>query len=406
MAGFPPVFIYYPCCISPPAAQASLGHIAWSLPMTTRPPAEIGMSLDEVDTPALIVDLDAFERNLKRLADRTAGSGVRLRPHAKTHKCAVIGLKQMELGAVGVCCQKVSEAEAMVYGGVKDVLVTNEIVGKQKLRRLMGLAGSARIATCADDPAQVTALDEAAGEAGITLPVHVEVNMGGNRCGVEPGQPALDLARKIIDARHLSFAGLQAYHGSAQHLRGWEERQKAIAGAVEKAGSTRDLLAQNGIQCGNITGAGTGTFEFETASGVYTELQCGSYIFMDADYGRNLDRDGGQTRAFEPSLFVWATVMSRPADDRAIVDAGLKALSVDSGMPTVWEEPAATYERASDEHGKLTINAATNRLKLSDKIKLVPGHCDPTVNLYDWYVGVRGDRVEAIWPIVARGAVY
>jgi len=201
--------------------------------MTTRPPAEIGMSLDEVDTPALIIDLDAFERNLKRLPER-AGGKVRLRPHAKTHKCAVIALKQMELGAVGVCCQKVSEAEAMVYGGVKDVLVTNEIVGKQKLRRLMGLAGSARIATCADDPAQIVALDAAAGEAGITLPVHVEVNMGGNRCGVEPGAPALDLARKIMDARYLSFAGLQAYHGSAQHLRGWDERQKAIAGAIEK----------------------------------------------------------------------------------------------------------------------------------------------------------------------------
>ena len=374
--------------------------------MTTRPPAEIGMPLDEVDTPALVIDLDAFELNLKRLPERIAGSGVRLRPHAKTHKCAVVALKQIELGAVGVCCQKVSEAEAMVYGGVRDVLVTNEIVGKQKLRRLMGLAGSARIATCADDPAQVTALNEAAGEAGITLRVLVEVNMGGNRCGVEPGAPALDLARKIMDVAHLSFGGLQAYHGSAQHLRTWDERQKAIASATDKAGATRDLLAANGIQCATITGAGTGTYEFETKSGVYNELQCGSYIFMDADYGRNLDRDGGQTRAFEPSLFVWATVMSRPTDDRAIVDAGLKALGMDSGPPTVWDEPAATYERASDEHGRLAITAATNRLKLGDKVKLVPGHCDPTVNLYDWYVGVRGDRVEAIWPIVARGAVY
>jgi D-serine deaminase-like pyridoxal phosphate-dependent protein len=373
--------------------------------MTIRPPAEIGMSLDEVDTPALVIDLDAFERNLRRLPER-AGGKVRLRPHAKTHKCAVIALKQMELGAVGVCCQKVSEAEALVYGGVKDVLVTNEIVGKPKLRRLMALTGSARIATCADDASQIVALDEAAGEAGIALPVHVEVNMGGNRCGVEPGEPALDLARRVTDAPHLTFAGLQAYHGSAQHLRGWEERQKAIAGAVDKATRTRDLLARNGIECANITGAGTGTFEFESASGVYTELQCGSYIFMDADYGKNLDRDGQATRAFEPSLFVWATVMSRPAEERAIVDAGLKALSVDSGMPTLWDEPAAFYDRASDEHGKLTITSATNRLKLGDKVKLVPGHCDPTVNLYDWYVGVRGDRVEAIWPIVARGAVY
>jgi 3-hydroxy-D-aspartate aldolase len=374
--------------------------------MTTRPPAEIGMPLDEVDTPALMIDLDAFERNLRRLADRVAGSGARLRPHAKTHKCPVIALKQIELGAVGVCVQKVSEAEAMVYGGVRDVLVTNEVVGRQKLRRLLALSHTAQIGVCVDDPSQVAALDAAAAEAGVTLPVHVEINMGGNRCGVEPGPPALDLARRVADAPHLRFAGLQAYHGSAQHLRGWAERQAAIAGAVAKAALTRDLLAANGIACDNITGAGTGTFEFEAGSGVYTELQCGSYIFMDADYGRNLDPDGAPTRAFEPSLFVWATVMSRPNAERAIVDAGLKALAMDSGPPTVWDEPAATYERASDEHGRLGLAGATNRLQLGDKIRLVPGHCDPTVNLYDWYVAVRGERVEAVWPITARGAVY
>jgi 3-hydroxy-D-aspartate aldolase len=374
--------------------------------MTIRPPAEIGMPLDDVDTPALIVDLDAFERNLRRLPERIGGSAARLRPHAKTHKCPVIALKQIELGAVGVCVQKVGEAEAMVYGGVRDVLVTNEIVGRSKLRRLTALAALARIGVCADDAGQVQALDEAAGEAGIALPVYVEVNMGGNRCGVEPGQPALDLARRIGEARHLSFAGLQAYHGSAQHLRGWDERRQAIASAVEKAGTTRDLLKSRGIACPTITGAGTGTFEFEAGSGVYTELQCGSYIFMDADYGRNRDHDGAPTQAFEPSLFVWATVMSRPTDDRAIVDAGLKALAMDSGPPAVWDEPAATYERASDEHGRLAVAGATNRLRIGDKIRLVPGHCDPTVNLYDWYVGVRGGRVEALWPITARGAVY
>src|SRR5436853_3775547 len=180
--------------------------------MTTRPPAEIGMSLDEVDTPALMIDLDAFERNLRRLAERVQGSGVRLRPHAKTHKCPVIALKQMELGAVGVCVQKVSEAEAMVYGGVRDVLVTNEIVGRQKLRHLMALAHTARIGVCVDDPAQIADLEAAAAEAGVkSLSVHVEINMGGNRCGVEPGEPALALARLVQDQPPLSFAGLQAY---------------------------------------------------------------------------------------------------------------------------------------------------------------------------------------------------
>src|SRR6202011_1954688 len=374
--------------------------------MTMRRPAEIGMPLDEVDTPALVIDLDAFECNLHRLSDRIAGSSVKARPHAKTHKCPIIALKQVELGAVGVCVQKVSEAEAMVYGGVRDVLVTNEVVGRQKLRRLTALAHNARIGVCADDIAQVRALEAAAGEAGVTLPVYVEVNMGGNRCGVEPGEPALDLARHVAAAPHLAFAGLQAYHGSAQHLRGWDERRQAIAQAADKAGRTRDLLARHGIACPTITGAGTGTFEFETASGVYTELQCGSYIFMDADYGRNLDRDGEPTKAFEPSLFVWAMVLSRPTEERAIVDAGLKALAFDSGPPLVCDDPVATYERASDEHGRLALSAATNRLGLGDKIRLVPGHCDPTVNLYDWYVGIRGNRVEQLWPITARRAVY
>ncbi|HWZ68778.1 MAG TPA: DSD1 family PLP-dependent enzyme, partial [Stellaceae bacterium] len=159
--------------------------------------------------------------------------------------------------------------------------------------------------------------------------------------------------------------------------------RQAITKAADKAGQTRDLLARHGIDCPTITGAGTGTFEFEAASGVYTELQCGSYIFMAADYSRNRDRDGEPTKAFEPSLFVWATVMSRPAEDRAIVDAGLKALAFDSGPPLVCDEPAATYERASDEHGRLAVSAATNRLGLGDKLRLIPGHCDPTVNLYD-----------------------
>jgi D-serine deaminase-like pyridoxal phosphate-dependent protein len=374
--------------------------------MITRPAAEIGMTLDEVDTPALVIDLDAFERNLRRLPERVAQSGVRVRPHAKTHKCPVIALKQIELGAVGVCCQKVSEAEALVYGGVKDVFVTNEIVGRQKLQRLISLAHSARIGVCADDIGQVDALEATAGDAGITLPVFIEVNMGANRCGVEPGEPALQLATRIADASHLVFAGLQAYHGSAQHLRGWDERRQAIMQATDKAVRTRDLLARNGIECPTITGAGTGTYEFEGASGVYNELQCGSYIFMDADYGRNLDRDGAPTKAFEPSLFVWATVMSRPSEDRAIVDAGLKALAFDSGPPLVCDEPAAIYERASDEHGRLGVSGATNRLRVGDKVRLIPGHCDPTVNLYDWYVCVRGNRVEQLWPITARGAVY
>jgi D-serine deaminase-like pyridoxal phosphate-dependent protein len=368
--------------------------------MTTRPPAEIGMRLAEVDTPALLIDLDAFERNLRRLPEMVKATGVKLRPHAKTHKSPMIALQQMALGAVGVCCQKVSEAEALVHGGVRNVLVSNEIVGAPKLRRLVSLARLAEVSVCADDEGNVADLDAAAREGGVTLPVYVEVNMGADRCGVEPGEPALRLASAIGRMKNLRFAGLQAYHGSAQHLRTREERRAAIASAVEKAGSTKALLERNGIPCPEVTGAGTGTFEFEAASGVYTELQCGSYIFMDADYGRNQER-----APFEQSLFVWATVMSRPTDERAVVDAGLKALSVDSGMPLLHDHPDVEFQRASDEHGKLRVPARSNSLRVGDKVKLTPGHCDPTVNLYDWYVGFRGDRVEAVWPIAARGAL-
>jgi len=366
-------------------------------------PAHIGMPLAEVDTPALILDLDAFERNLRLLSDSLAGREVKLRPHAKSHKCPEIGKRQMALGAVGVCCQKVSEAEAMVDGGVNDVLIANEVVGAAKLKRLVALSKRANIAVCADHADNVAALDAAAREAGVRLNVLVEVNVGANRCGVEPGEPAFHLAKRIHASEHLKFAGLQAYQGSAQHMRRTEERRAAIEAACEKVKRTTALLAQAGIPCERITGAGTGSYLFEAASGVYHELQAGSYIFMDADYAKNDWTESGIPR-FEHSLFIWTTVMSTPAPDRAIVDAGLKASSVDSGMPRVFDTPGAEYIKASDEHGVLKLAEGTT-LPLGYKLKIVPGHCDPTVNLYDHYVCARNGRVEALWPITARGAL-
>ena len=369
----------------------------------TRPPAEIGVPLEAVETPALLIELDAFERNLARPAAVVTDPRVKLRPHAKTHKCPVIALRQMAIGAVGVCCQKVSEAEAMVYGGVPDVLVSNEIVGPAKIARLAALARQARVAVCADDVGNVNDLNAAALAFGVRLPVLVEVNVGADRCGVEPGEPAVALARQIAGLPGLRFGGLQAYHGSAQHLREYARRREAIEEAVEKVRRTLEALRGAGIACDVVTGAGTGTYRFEAGSGVYTELQMGSYVFMDADYTRDLAEDGGPYRDFEHSLFVYATVMSRPAKDRAMVDAGLKALSVDSGMPLVPAMPDVEYLRASDEHGKLILHDPDRALRVGDKVRLVPGHCDPTVNLYDWYVGVRRGRVEALWPITARG---
>jgi len=371
--------------------------------MSTPPPAEIGMPLEVVDTPALLLDLDAFERNLARLAQAVAGRPVRFRPHAKSHKCPVIALRQLAHGAIGVCSQKVSEAEALVHGGVPDVLISNEVVGASKLARVAALAKLARVAVCADHPGNVRDLNEVALAYGVRLPVLVEVNVGGERCGLEPGEPSVALATQIARSPGLRFAGLQAYQGPAQHIRDHAKRKDAIDQAAEKIRRTQDGLQRAGLACEVVSGAGTGTFHFEAASGVWNELQAGSYIFMDADYAKNLQADGSSTPEFEHSLFVYATVMSHPIKERAVLDAGLKALAVDSGMPWVAGMPDAEYVRAADEHGKLLLHDPNRSLEVGQKVKLIPGHCDPTVNLYDWYVGYRGNRVEALWPITARG---
>ena len=372
--------------------------------MPSYPPAAIGMPLAEVDTPALILELDAFDANLRRMRDSLAGRAAMLRPHAKSHKCPQIALRQMALGAVGVCCQKVSEAEALVEGGVGDVLIANEVVGAVKLKRLAALAKQAHIAVCADDAWNVRALNAAAKAFGVTIDVLVEINVGANRCGVEPGEAAVKIAQQIASSDNLKFGGLQAYHGSAQHIRKVEERRAAIEAAVGHVRRTRELLDAAGIACPKVTGAGTGTYLFEASSAVYDELQPGSYIFMDADYARNDWTESGIPR-FEHSLFIWTSVMSRAAAGRAIVDAGLKASSIDSGMPRIAGGGPAEYIKASDEHGVVQLNGAPG-YALGEKLKLIPGHCDPTVNLYDHYICIRNGIVEAIWPITARGAVW
>ena len=372
----------------------------------TRPPARIGDPLDAVDTPALIVDLDAFEYNLRKLPETLIGKPVRIRPHAKTHKSPIIALKQIALGAVGVCCQKVSEAEALVYGGVLDVLVSNQIVGAQKLERLAALAKLANIGVCVDDAQNVRDIAAQAARLNVKLDVYVEIDVGTFRCGVVPGEAAVALAKEISVHKRLRFAGLHAYHGAAQHQRTDAARRASIHEASQHVLATRQALQDAGLDCPIITGAGTGTYLFEASSQVYNEIQPGSYIFMDADYGRNCGDDGAPVSNFRQSLFVWATVMSHPTHDRAVVDAGLKALSVDSGMPLAADFRDVEYSRASDEHGVLLIKNSETKISLGEKIRLTPGHCDPTVNMHDWYVGVRNGMVEQLWPISARGAMF
>ncbi|WP_428486062.1 DSD1 family PLP-dependent enzyme [Rhodopila sp.] len=373
--------------------------------MLQMPPAAPGMQEEDIDTPALVIDLDAFESNLDAMAALLAPTGAKLRAHAKTHKSPIIAKLQIARGAIGNCVQKVTEAEVLAWGGVSNILVSNEVVGAAKLARLCALSRIAQVSVCADDEGQVAAIEAAAADAGIRMTVLVEIDVGASRCGVAPGPEAVALATRIAESRHLIFGGLQAYHGSAQHKRTPGERRTLIGGAVEASRRTVEQLRQRGLDCPIVGGAGTGTFPFESTSGVYTEMQAGSYVFMDADYARNLDEAGAPVSTFQHALFVLSSVMSATRPGIAVLDAGHKAVAVDSGLPTVWQRPDLRYVSASDEHGKLDVASETAAPKVGEKLRLVPGHCDPTVDKFDWYVGVRKGRVECLWPVAARGGV-
>ena len=368
--------------------------------MPQHPPAEPGMREEDVDTPALLLDLEAFEHNLDTMAALLAPTGTKLRAHAKTHKSPIVALAQMRRGAIGQCVQKVAEAEALAWGGVPDILVSNEVLAPRKLARLAALSSIAKVAVCADDVMGIAAIEDAAQHAGLRMTVLVEIDIGAGRCGVAPGPPAVALAERIAASPHLIFGGLQAYHGSAQHRRTPDERHAAIAHAAEGTRRTVEQLRQRGLECAIVGGAGTGTFTHEATSGVWTEIQAGSYAFMDADYARNQDPP-----PFHQSLFVLSQVMSAPRPGMAVVDAGHKAVPTDSGFPLLHGFAGVHYVGASDEHGSLSAEDPGAVPRLGQKIRLIPGHCDPTVDRYDWYVGIRRGRVECLWPIAARGGM-
>lgn len=368
------------------------------------PPAQIGARLDEIDTPALIVDLDAFDRNIDKMARYARTAGIKLRAHAKTHKSSDVAKRQIAAGAVGQCVQKVGEAEALVSGGIRDVLVTNQIVGDAKLARLAKLAHDATIGLCFDDPSQVRAAAAAAVREGVTLNGYVEIDVGMSRCGVKPGVEAAELARQIANAEGLLFKGIQAYHGSAQHLPTAAERRAEIVKAISRVKDTQIALKHIGLEAQEVTGAGTGTFKLEAESGIYTELQAGSYAFMDVDYAVIRDEQGHGYSEFEHSLFVLSTIMSVAGESWVVADAGLKSYSGEKGPPRVYDRPELSVVSMSDEHGKIDVAQGFERPKLGSKVMLIPGHCDPTINLHNWYVGVRNGRVEDIWAIDGRGA--
>ena len=368
--------------------------------LAMEPAARPGDPLDRIDTPSLALDLTAFDANLRAMQDWADRHGVALRPHAKAHKCPQIALRQLALGARGICCQKVSEALPFVAAGVRDILISNEVVGPAKHALLARLARSARMAVCVDNAANLVQLSEAMAHAGVEIDVLVEVDVGQGRCGVADDATVLALAQQARALPGVNFVGLQAYHGSVQHLRTREERAAVCRQAARIAASYQLLLRESGIACDVITGGGTGSVEFDAASGVFTELQAGSYAFMDGDYGAN-DWDGAL--AFQHSLFLLSTVMSTPAPDRVILDAGLKSTTAECGPPAIHGAPGLQYAAINDEHGVVRVAADARAPALGDTLLLVPSHVDPTFNLHDGLVVYRDGIVQDIWEISARG---
>ena len=371
-------------------------------------PAMVGMDEADIQTPCLVLDLDALERNIIKMGQFAKDKNMRHRVHGKMHKSVDVALLQEKLGgSCGVCCQKVSEAEAFVRGGIKDVLVSNQVRDPAKIDRLARLPKlGARAICCVDDLANIADLSAAAVKHGTQIECLVEIDCGAGRCGVQSTEGVVAIATAIDAAEGLKFAGLQAYQGAMQHLDDYQERKAKIEIAVAMVAEAVAALKSVGLECDIVGGGGTGSYYFEGESGVYNELQCGSYAFMDADYGRILDRDGKRIDQgeWQNALFLLTSVMSHAKADKAICDAGLKAQSVDSGLPVIFGRTDVKYIKCTDEHG--VIADPDGVLKVGDKLKLVPGHCDPTCNVHDWYVGVRNGKVEALWPITARGKAF
>ncbi len=371
-------------------------------------PALPGMAEADIQTPCLVLDLDALERNIRKMGDYAREHGMRHRVHGKMHKSVDVAKLQERLGgAVGVCCQKVSEAEVFARGGIKDILVSNQVRDPLKIDRLARLPNwGARTIVCVDDVANVADLSAAAVKHGNQIECLVEIDCGAGRCGVTTTPEVIEIAKAIEAAEGLKFTGIQAYQGAMQHIDAYEDRKAKLDIAIAMVKDAVDGLKAEGIECELVSGGGTGSYYFESESGVYNELQCGSYAFMDADYGRILDKDGKRIDQgeWENSFFLLTSVMSHAKPHLAVVDAGLKAQSVDSGLPVVYGRDDVKYIKCSDEHG--VIEDPNGVLKINEKIKLVPGHCDPTANVHDWYVGVRNGKVEVLWPVSARGNAY
>ncbi len=367
-------------------------------PQPLAPPyrAPLGAGLDQIDTPALLLDVDKLERNIAAMAAFAAGGPAKLRPHAKTHKCVEIARLQLAAGAVGITCAKVGEAEALAEGGISDILIANQVVGPIKIARLVALARRCTATIAVDDAGNVAQLASAAAQAGVVIRCYVEVDVGMARCGVADGAAALALARLVEAAPALVFAGLQTYEGHLQNVVPLTERIARAERDMPGARAAREAIEAGGLAVGEVSGGGTGTHMVTGRLPFMTELQCGSYATMDAQY-RSV---GGAD--FESALTVLATVISRPRPDRAVIDAGLKGVTPEFGDPTVLVDGASWLD-FSEEHGELALAGAAQALRVGDKIELVPRHGCTTVNLYDDFHVLRDGRLIDIWRVAGRG---
>ncbi len=366
----------------------------------------VGDPLAALDTPALLVDLDLTERNIATMQERLQGSNAHIRPHLKTAKCPEIARLLLAAGAIGGCVSKVSEAEIMAQAGIEDLLITSEIIGAPKLDRLSQLVQNhPQVKVVVDSLEGATALNQAMERIRQPLDILIEVDVGQHRCGVQPGDATLQLARQLAAFSFLRLRGVQGYEGHLQHIADASERERLCRQSMELLTATVADLRASGFPCEIVTTGGTGTAEICAIYPAVTEVQPGSFIFMDTDYQRALGP------VYASALTVLSTVISRPAPQRAIIDAGLKSLSTDSGMAQPRDLPGVRYSHFGDEHGLLewdageTAGPAGRALQIGERLELIPSHCDTTINLHDTYYAHRRGRIAAIWPIAARGKV-
>lgn len=369
--------------------------------MATQPASIIGMDVAAVDTPALVVDLDAMESNLRTMAAFFRERPAKLRPHAKTHKSPTIARKQIALGAVGITCAKLGEAEVMAEAGIEDILIANQIIGPIKIPRLIALLHHTRVTVAVDSGENLRDLAAAAAAQGVTLDVLVEVNTGMNRCGVDPGAAAVRLAQVAADLPGIRFRGIQAYEGHLVGVRDLDERAERVREAMAPIIGTRRAIEDIGLPVEIVSGGGTGTFMVTGTLDGFDEVQAGSYVFMDAMYAHV----SGVGERFRQALSVHATVISRPTPERIVLDTGRKTVGTDHGTPALRDySQGVTFKGFSEEHTTLIADDGPARaLRPGDRVAIIPGHVCTTINLYDQYVGVRDGKVEALWPVAGRG---